>query len=117
MAEQEQWVQPEEGQPWTHTDAIRALCQLTEEVMRVCGYTHASDCFCGFGGMNGHGVVKTEYYKNDGATVRFIQKAVREELARLQETLETYNEGIKNAERDLERAEAEKRLFLGERYK
>lgn len=64
----------------------RALCMLTEEVMEgSIGYSHPSDCFCGFGGFNRGGVVKAktygEGYRNDGAVLKFIVDATRKAIA------------------------------------
>lgn len=66
-------------------DVQRALCMLTEEVMRgSMGYEHPSDCFCGYGGFNEGGVLErktyAEGYRNDGAVLKFIVDATRKAI-------------------------------------
>jgi hypothetical protein len=93
------WTQPEIGSRWMPTDCVRALCQLTEEVMAAVGHSKASDCFCGFGGVNdGDGTIKLQSFRHDGATIRFIQAAVREKLATVKAQLDAQRDARAAAE-------------------
>jgi hypothetical protein len=61
------------------------LCALQAEVWeRACKSSTAADCFCGEEGFwkcEGYGGTFETGYRNDGAALEFIERAVREKLA------------------------------------
>lgn len=71
----------------TQDEAIQRLCKLTEEVMDHVGARHASDCFCGKGGMHGLASYGPEHYQNDGFIVEWIEASVRDRIEREKEEL------------------------------
>lgn len=77
---------PVADEPLTSQAVIERLCALTEEVHRVIGQGSASDCFCGKGGYWGtssYGGTWEQGYRNDGHTLGFIERVVREKLKEL----------------------------------
>lgn len=72
-------------EPIEAKDAIERLCKLQGVVTEHIGYEYAADCFCGGGGFWGakdyDGTFKNGY-RNDGAALEYIEKAVAEKMAR-----------------------------------
>lgn len=59
----------------TKEEAIRRMCKIQGTVQAYLGYGIAADCFCHEGDMPGA-------YRNDGAAITFIRKAVEEAIAK-----------------------------------
>jgi len=67
----------------TPADAVARLCALQKEVVdAVFGYDAPNDCFCRDperGGSNW----SLDSFRHSGQSIRFIEEAVREKLAKL----------------------------------
>lgn len=64
-------------------EVIKRFCELQAKVQEHLGYDNAADCFCqrsGFWGADGYGGTFEEGYRNDGAALSFIEKAVQEKI-------------------------------------
>lgn len=58
-------------------DAIKFLCMLQSDVSaEVFEYRHAADCFCG----ERQHLVDTGLWQNEGRSLEFIERAVREAI-------------------------------------
>lgn len=73
----------------TRQEVIVRLCQLQTEAAEHVGWEHAADCFCGQ--RNGFGISSddpkfADDYRNDGAALEFIERAVRAAIAHARET-------------------------------
>lgn len=64
-----------------HIEVIERFCALQAEVAEHIGYDKAADCFCGkYGFWNVEGYNPEKDYRNDGAALEYIEKAIREKI-------------------------------------
>lgn len=79
-----------ETPPLSANDVIERLCKLQSEVRDKIGRECMADCFCGksgFWGTRGYGGSHESGYRHDGKILEFIERAVREKLARVKKPL------------------------------
>jgi len=64
-------------------EVIKRLCYLQTKVSAHIGHNHAADCFCGTGGFwstKFYGGTYDKGYRNDGLSLKYIEKAVQEKI-------------------------------------